>query len=157
MRRTVPMTRLAAIAFVLLAAWAPARADDKDPREAARKDLERLQGTWTVVSMEREGEAMPNEEIEGRTCVYKNDMFTLMSHGEPRRRGLITLDPSRTPKALNTWDLNGPYTDATVPGIYELKGDTLKLCFSRPGGERPTEFGTKAGGGLLLVVYKKTK
>jgi uncharacterized protein (TIGR03067 family) len=153
---TAVTCQLAAVA-ALLVACAPGRADDKDKRTDARKDLERLQGTWIVVSMEREGEAMPKEEIEGRNCVYDKDAFTLKAGDQARRFGLVTLDPSRKPKAINTWDLNGPYTDATVPGIYELEGDTLKLCFSRPGASRPTEFSTKSGGGLILVVYQRKK
>jgi uncharacterized protein (TIGR03067 family) len=148
--------RLAAI-VVLVATCGPANADDKDGRAAARKDLEQLQGTWMVVSMEREGEAIPQEELKGRSCVYEKDAFTLKSGDQPRRRGLVTLDPSRKLKAINTWDLDGPYTDATVPGIYELSGDTLRLCFSRPGAERPTEFTTKSGSGLILVVYQRKK
>ena len=135
----------------------PVHADDKDGREAARKDLERLQGTWVVVSMEREGEAIPQEELKGRTCVYEKDSFTLRSGDQPRRRGIVTLDASRKTKAINTWDMDGPYADATVPGIYDLNGDTLKLCFSRPGAERPAEFTTKSGSGLILVVYQRKK
>ena len=156
MRSRVGLMRLAAI-VVLVATCGPANADDKDGRAAARKDLEQLQGTWMVVSMEREGEAIPQEELKGRSCVYEKDAFTLKSGDQPRRRGLVTLDPSRKLKAINTWDLDGPYTDATVPGIYELSGDTLKLCFSRPGAERPTEFTTKSGSGLILVVYQRKK
>jgi uncharacterized protein (TIGR03067 family) len=156
MRRTLATTAFT-LALALLAAGVAARADEKQSREAARKDLDQLQGTWTIVSMEREGEAAATEELEGLTCVYENDLFTLKKNDQPRRLGIITLDASRSPKAINTWDLNGPYTDATVPGIYELKGDTLRLCFSRPGAGRPTEFSTKSGGGLLLVVYKKAR
>jgi uncharacterized protein (TIGR03067 family) len=156
MRISVGLMRLTAFA-VVVGTCAPGRGDDKDGRAAARKDLEQLQGTWTVVSMEREGEPIPAEQLEGRTCVYEKDAFTLKSGDQPRRRGIVTLDPSRKLKAINTWDLDGPYTDATVPGIYELAGDTLRLCFSRPGAERPTEFSTKSGGGLLMVVYQRKK
>jgi uncharacterized protein (TIGR03067 family) len=69
----------------------------------------------------------------------------------------VTLDPARTPKAMNTWDLDGPFQDQTVPGIYRLDGDTLKLCFARPGEKRPTEFTTRSGTGFLVVVYKRQK
>ena len=74
-----------------------------------------------------------------------------------RRRGIITLDPDRKPRAVNTWDQDGPFEDQTVPGIYELQGETLKLCFARPGQERPKEFTTKSGTGFLVCTYKKQK
>ena len=42
-----------------------------------------------------------------------------------------------------------------MPGIYELKGDTLKVCFAKPGQNRPTEFTTKQGTGFLYCLYKR--
>jgi hypothetical protein len=44
-----------------------------------------------------------------------------------------------------------------VPGIYDLEGDTLKLCFARPVQERPKEFTTKSGTAFLVCVYKRHK
>ncbi len=118
-------------------------------------DLDRLQGTWVLVSMEREGEVVPPEDLKGSTVMYEKDRVSLRAGASVRRRGIITLDPSRKLKAINTWDLDGPYEDQTVPGIYELDGDTLKLAFSRPGQERPTRFSTREGGAILYCVYKR--
>ena len=42
-------------------------------------------------------------------------------------------------------------------GIYELKDDELKICFAKGGGERPTEFLSKAGTEQSLVVLKREK
>ncbi len=153
------MTRIPSLAILILVVVAPtvSAADKPSTREAARKDLAALQGTWSLVAMETEGDAVGADEFKGWHVVYDGDTVTLHSDTEVRRHGIITLDPTRKPKAINTWDQDGPYDDRTVPGIYELKGDSLKLCFARPGDERPTEFTTKKGTGFLLAVYERRK
>jgi uncharacterized protein (TIGR03067 family) len=123
----------------------------------AGDDLDRLQGTWVLVSMEREGEQVPAEDIKGGTVTYEGNRATIRAGETVRRRGIVTLNPARTPKAINTWDQDGPYEDQTVPGIYELEGETLRLAFSRPGQERPTAFATREGPAVLLCVYKRKR
>ena len=44
-----------------------------------------------------------------------------------------------------------------MPGIYEISGDTLKVCFDPEGKKRPTEFKTEAGAPTVLVVHKRVK
>jgi uncharacterized protein (TIGR03067 family) len=107
--------------------------------------------------METDGEEVAPDHFMDWTASYEGDSLALKAGQEIRRRGIVTLDPSRNPKATNTWDLDGPFADQTVPGIYDLKGDTLKLCFARPGEARPTEFTTKKGSAFLFVVYKRKK
>ena len=140
------MTILLGLAFLLASA--------NDP---SRSDLEKLQGTWLLVEMENDGEDVPAEDFKDYKCVYEENRLTLLAGDRVRRRGIVTLEPSRTIKAINTWDQDGPYADQTVPGVYELEGDTLKLCFARPGEERPKEFTTKSGTGFLFCVYKRQK
>lgn len=140
--------RLALAAFCVLsiAADAPDKAD-----------LEAIQGTWVLSAMESEGEDVPKEHFKAWTAEYQGNRVTFRDGERVRRRGIVTLDPSRNPKAVNTWDQDGPYEDRTVPGIYEVDGDTLKLCFARPGDERPKAFTTKDGTGFLFCIYKRKK
>jgi uncharacterized protein (TIGR03067 family) len=137
---------------------ASARPSPEDRREAAKKDLEKLQGVWIMTAMETEGHVLTQEDFEGRNSLYEGDALSLRAGETVRRRGIVTLDPTRTPKAMNTWDADGPYADQTVPGIYELDGDNLKVCFARPGEPRPSKFSSnKEGGGFLVAVYKRKK
>ena len=49
----------------------------------------------------------------------------------------------------------GQTTPLIVQGIYDLDGDTLKLCLNRTG-ERPKSFDTKGEkGNVVLNVYKR--
>jgi uncharacterized protein (TIGR03067 family) len=159
--RLHPKDLIVAVLMTVVASWSqPSPADAEEPapsRQAARDDLKKLQGTWECVAMEREGDEVPAESFKGSKAVYEDDLVTLYRESEVFRRGLVTLDASKSPKRTNTWDLGGPYADSTVPGIYELDGDTLKICFSRPGADRPTEFTTKKAPGFLYCVYKRKK
>ncbi len=147
------------LALAATAARAPmALADDPAASKAADADLKALQGTWECVALEREGNETPPENLKGSLAVYEGNRLTLYRDGDPYRLGLVTLNPAAKPKAaINTWDLNGPYADRTLPGIYSIEGDTLKLCYAHAGEDRPTEFTTKSGPGFLCLTYKRKK
>jgi uncharacterized protein (TIGR03067 family) len=125
-------------------------------RKQAKDDLEKMQGTWVLASMELEGNPFPLKGV--RTANYSGDVLTLALDGKVYRTGsLVTLDTRQMPKAVNTWDAEGPFKDKTLPGIYEIDGDKMKVCFARPGDARPTEFTTKKGTGYLYAEYKREK
>ena len=52
---------------------------------------------------------------------------------------------------------NGPNQGKTFPCIYELKGDTLRICYDLSGAKRPTEFKSVADTKLYLVTYSRKK
>ena len=104
-----------------------------------------------------ESKPAPDSLIKDWTSTYDGDSLTLRNKNGVYRRCIVTLNPHATPKAANTWDLEGPFEDQTLCGIYELNGDTLKLCFAQPGKKRPTEFTTKQGTGWVYFEYKRKK
>ena len=72
-------------------------------------------------------------------------------------KGTYKIDPAANPKAMETTASTGPYKDKPLLGIYELDGDSLKICYAAPGKDRPTEFNSKAGSGWILTVHKRLK
>ena len=51
----------------------------------------------------------------------------------------------------------GPNKGKTFLAIYELDGDTLKVCYDLTGKSRPTEFKTQKGVLHFLVTYQRAK
>jgi uncharacterized protein (TIGR03067 family) len=71
--------------------------------------------------------------------------------------GTWTLDAAARPKGMKIAGLKGPNAGKTFPAIYDLKGDTLCICYDLSGANRPAEFKTSAGTKLFLVTYNRKK
>jgi uncharacterized protein (TIGR03067 family) len=134
-----------------------ALADKPSGKEADKKtDNEKLQGTWKVVSGESEGKEAPIDELKQATWVFKGDKLIVTKATESHESD-YKIDPTQKPKTIDVTPRQGPEEekDKTFPGIYQLDGDTLKLCMNGPDMERPTEFVTKEGTRLMLLSLKR--
>jgi hypothetical protein len=52
---------------------------------------------------------------------------------------------------------SGPDKGKTVRGIYEVKGDTQRVCVAAAGKPRPKAFESREGSGHTLITYKRAK
>jgi uncharacterized protein (TIGR03067 family) len=128
--------------------------------EAVKKDLEALKGTWMVVSAEKDGKKLTDEQLKGITLTYDGAGKTSVKKGDQLLfEGTIKIDPTKKPKTLDaTQTSEGENKGKTFLGIYEIQGDTLKICSAEPAKkDRPAEFSSKPGSGHFLRVYKREK
>ena len=130
-----------------------ARADDKADVE---KELKKFQGTWTFESVEAGGKVVPAAEFKGVTVTFEGDRYTVNKGDQVIQAATQKLDPSRSPKTLDVTVAEGPNKGAVMLGIYEISGDTLKVCFDPEGKKRPTQF-KSVSGSQTLVVHKRVK
>jgi uncharacterized protein (TIGR03067 family) len=126
-----------------------------EPGDAAKAELDKLQGEWTLASSERDGKETPAEEAQKLTRVIKGDQYTLLRDGKVVVKGTLKVDPTKTPRMIDV--LRAEEGAKPMLGIYELDGDTQKVCFTAPGKDRPAEFSATAGSGNLLSVWKRKK
>ena len=131
-------------------------AADQPKEEAVKKELDRFKGTWKIVSLEMNGQKTPAEGFEKARLILKGDQFK-MTMGEESFRGTFQVDPTQKPKTIEVTFTEGPDKGKTCQGIYELKGDTYKVCIGMPGNERPKEFATKKDSGHVLEVFERVK
>jgi uncharacterized protein (TIGR03067 family) len=145
-----------ALAVALLCACAalfPAAAGGGD---AARKELERFQGTWTFISAESDGKPLPKAK-EPQTVTFEGDKFAVKVGDKVVQAGTQKLDPTRKPKTVDATVTEGEDKGTTMLGIYELEGDTLKVCFDPKGKKRPTELKTAPDSGHFMGVLKRAE
>jgi uncharacterized protein (TIGR03067 family) len=132
--------RCRAMVFAFLAAGVGllvAAGDAKE--EAVMKDLAALKGTWIVISAIRDGNRLSEEQIKGvRFTIEGNGKALVKDGGEILFEGTLKIDPTKTPKTEDaTQNSEGENKGKTTRSIYEIEGDTLKICSAEPGKDRP--------------------
>src|SRR5262245_13787207 len=93
-----------------------------DPTNAAKKELEKFQGTWVVESAKADGNEIP--DTKGKTITIAGDQMILF--GQDDKKGNFTIDPSKNPRQINMQPREDDKNKQPAPGIYEFDGDTLK-------------------------------
>jgi uncharacterized protein (TIGR03067 family) len=119
-----------------------------------KTDVEKLQGTWRVVSLEIEGAEMGEAIFQGSKIILKGSAFETISMGAVYR-GNFQVDSTATPKQLDLKFTEGPEKGNASLGIYELDEDTWKLCLTVTAKERPTAFATQIGSGTALETLRR--
>jgi uncharacterized protein (TIGR03067 family) len=94
--------------------------------EGIRKEQTNLQGTWLVVALEAGGKPIPADGLRRINLhyIFTGNKILIKRVGRPDQENTYQIDPTATPKRIDTKIKGG----MTVKGIYELTGDTLKLC-----------------------------
>ncbi|HET6576446.1 MAG TPA: TIGR03067 domain-containing protein [Fimbriiglobus sp.] len=141
------MTRIALGVVVFVGAAALSSARDDQPRT--------LDGTYAVKSAEKDGEAMPAEELKKIVeVVIKDDVFTMKKEGSDDHKAKLKLDATKKPAEVDVTPQDGPEKDKTLPGIYKVEKDELTFVVAREG-DRPKDFDAKGKGIMKIVLQKK--
>jgi uncharacterized protein (TIGR03067 family) len=122
----------------------------------AKNDEQKFNGSWKAVSIEYDGKEVPKDSVDKVSLVVKGEDYTF-TRGDDVIKGTHKLDASKSPKTIDAVRSEGEGKDKPLLGIYELTDDTYKVCFGPPGGERPTEFASKSGSKVRLIVMKREK
>lgn len=129
----------------------------KNAADEAKKDLEKMQGTWIVVVSEHRGNKEPEEKIRKMKVIIKDDVMTIHDGNNGKSNNeTFRLDASKKPKAID-FLTSGQAIHKAVLGIYELDGDNLKICVHKKDDERPAKFPTAPDGDLSLIILKRAK
>ena len=119
-------------------------------------DADAVQGDWTPAKAELGGQPMPDAVLKSISLKLDNGKYEVFVGSAPDR-GMYTIDATTTPRSMTITGTKGPNSGRTFPAIYELEGDTLRICYDLSGAKRPTEFKSIAGTRLYLVTYNRKK
>ena len=130
------------LATAVVGTWAA----DEQPKKT---DRDRIQGTWVAEATEINGKVVKAEV----SLVIDGDTFEQYAGKLRVYLGTFELDEAKKPKQIATRIPFG-FLASEEEGIYDLDGDTLKVCWGTP---RPTEFATKTELQSFTVYKRKAK
>lgn len=122
---------------------------------ATKKELEKLQGTWSLVSYETDGKRIKGED-KTHLIIFKEERWSTHVGGQLAQAG--TVERVEVKDKFNAIDLlitQGSSVGVTALSIYALDGDSLK--YLNFGGPLPAEFVTKPGDGRHFLTFRRVK
>jgi uncharacterized protein (TIGR03067 family) len=123
-----------------------------------QKDLDLLQGTWSIRELEADGQKMPPSMLGEARIVINGRRFKSTGMGGVYE-GTIELDASASPCHITMRFDAGPEKGNANLGIYKLTRGKLQICLATRGTVRPAQFATEPGTGFALetLVRGETK
>ena len=134
--------------------------------DAVKKELAKLDGTWTLIKMEVDGKSLLEKDKPESKLVIKDGKVTSDAKEAPKDGAQLSkvLDPSKKPKQITVPNFEGgdPKKGVTLIGIYEVDGDELRVCvqavetanLKEREKERPTALDSTQG---VLLVFERAK
>jgi uncharacterized protein (TIGR03067 family) len=125
--------------------------------QATKEGGKDLTGTWLAATYALDGKEAPAADLKNVRLVMAGGKFKTQNAGKTFLAGTVKLGAGKSPRALDITYTEGDLKGQTSLAIYELVGDTLRICRAAPGKARPTEFASKPGSGLTLMSYQRAK
>jgi uncharacterized protein (TIGR03067 family) len=113
-----------------------------------------LHGTWEMIRAELNGEN--SLELLALRVELELDHSTYLVRfaGEVADHGTYTHHEAGPPARLTIQGSIGPNAGRTIPCIYQLAGDRLRVCYGMDG-SAPTAFASPAGSPHYLATYRR--
>jgi uncharacterized protein (TIGR03067 family) len=118
--------------------------------DSAAADLRQMQGDWVVAELVANGDKVPDSDLASLKLQMKGNEYSV-NGPEGQQQGTLKLNDRTNPKSM---DVTSSSADE-VPAIYEITGDTFRVCYAPNGGSRPTEFKSTDGSGITLITFKR--
>lgn len=114
----------------------------------------KIEGTWQMVRAELAGVMAP-EMVTSHTVVSLDAGEYAVSYGGTvEDRGTYEVEATTGHAAMVLRGVAGPNAGRTIPCIFQIMGDRLRVCYGLDG-VRPVEFAAREGEQRYLVTYRR--
>ena len=114
-----------------------------------------IEGTWPPFKAELAGEHAPDLALAKMLLVLSAGTYAVHFGGEVTDSGSYTLSIAEGFHTITLTSLCGANAGRTIPSIYQLTGDRLRICYGLDG-VAPFSFSAPVGSRCYLVSYRRT-
>jgi uncharacterized protein (TIGR03067 family) len=118
------------------------------------EQLRALEGTWEFDSLEVDGRPIAKAMLTSSRVLIDGDRFR-SEMGGTNYEGVFNIDVEKDPHAIDFEFVSGPEAGNWNYGIFELAGDSLKICLDMGGQNRPPAFRTTPGSHCALEILRR--
>lgn len=113
-------------------------------------DPAKILGTWTYVSVEKDGEKKSKDDLAGQTVVIEKGKLTLK--GQQTFVMEYELNTETSPAGIKLKIVESPFgAGAMAKGIIAVHEGELKMCYASEG-DAPKAFEAKKDGHRLMIL-----
>lgn len=123
------------------------------PQAISRSDVDELQGTWDVTEVSYAGGLLPAKRFPFARLRIRGDTFT-QEGADGKLEMSFRIDSGRNPKTMDMETRE--FHRETYHAIYDLNGDTLRICRREADQDRPTTFVSARNTGIFLITAKRS-
>jgi uncharacterized protein (TIGR03067 family) len=128
-----------------------ASAEERTPDNDSRA----LRGTWSCTAAVIDGKPLADNVVKALRLTLTADRYKTERGDEILFDSTYHLDPRTNPKQIEMTGTEGDAAGKPALGIYALDGDTLKICYTLPGHDRPKDFASPPGSKTFLITWKR--
>jgi uncharacterized protein (TIGR03067 family) len=114
-----------------------------------------LQGTWQMIRAELAGGQAPELVVQRTVVTLASGQYEVRFGGQLVDRGTYEAAETATFRTLVLRGAAGNNAGRTIPCIYQLAGDRLRVCYGLDG-TTPNDFTTAPGQQRYLATYRRT-
>lgn len=127
----------------------------KDDKQASA-DEKLIQGNWKLLAMVRNGKAMTEQQLKEQSITWQFDgKHATMTRGSRKNEAAYVLDTAKKHIAITPKEAVEEGKGMT--GLYELKGDTLKIAFRIGSDAKTPPEDVTQGEGLGMMAMERQK
>jgi uncharacterized protein (TIGR03067 family) len=124
-------------------------------------EMAKLKGKWQVTAVESHGMQLPDELVEGvKLLVLELDTgkLTVRAGDKVVESGTFKIEVKGSRRTIEMTQASAKQNAKTTTGLYEFKGDKLRICVGTDDGKAPKAFTTEGNNGArTITTYERVK